>query len=354
MISRKTVMGGRFDVRQFSREENRMSVPTELTRREALTLALGASTALALPKIGHAQENQEILVAYYGALVNAGAVAVGLEKGFYSTPEVNVTSVVSTIGGGTAIRNMIGGGVEYGIVGTSAALTAIRSGIDVRIVHGVIRTLEDLLWVSMPGSGISSIEDLRGKRIGFTRPQSISETMAKWMVREHGLEGEVELVSLGGVAAGLSALEAGGVEAALINEPIWSAQKDRYQIAFTLEEVPPASQMVGVATRSMMENKPELLRALTGAWTNSVNFIYEDPAEAGRLMSRRYGADSLSEDVAIAAVERMAAINFWSRREIEIDGLETWLETMRLQGEWEGDADWDQIIDRSFLPEDLR
>ena len=120
-----------------------MHSPFTLDRRRALALGLGAVPAPFLPGAALAQEKMQILVAYYGALVNAGIVAIGQEKGFYKTAAVDASDVVSTIGGGTAIRNMIGGGVDYGIVGTSAALTAIRSGVEVRIVHGVIRTLED-------------------------------------------------------------------------------------------------------------------------------------------------------------------------------------------------------------------
>jgi NitT/TauT family transport system substrate-binding protein len=325
-----------------------------LNRRQAIAAVACASSLSLLPRHAISKEQMEILVAYFGALTNTGVVAVGLEKGYYDTPVVEVTSVVSSIGGGTAIRNMIGGGVDYGIVGTSAALNAIRSGIDVRIVHGVVRTMEDLLWVSMPDSGISSIEDLKGKKIGFTRPKSISETMARYMIDEAGLTGDIELVSLGGVGAGLSALEAGGVDAALINEPLWSARSDRYQVAFTLEAVPPASQMVGVATRAMMAERPEELRALVGAWSKSANFTYENPEEAGQLMSKRYGADTLPPDVAVKAVKRMADINYWSRGEIEQEGLEMWVEFMRQQDEWEGEADWSNIVDRSFLPSELQ
>ncbi len=327
-----------------------MTKSLELRRRDVMALTAGLTAGLVLPRVAWGQEKLQILVAYYGALVNAGIVAVGQEKGFYNTPAIDVRNVVSTIGGGTAIRNMIGGGVEYGIVGTSAALTAIKSGIDIKIVHGVIRTMQDLLWVSMPNSGINSIQDLKGKKIGFTKPQSISETMAKWMVEKHGLTGQVELVSLGSVAAGLSALEAGGVAAALINEPLWSARQDRYKIAFTLEEVPPASQMVGVATSSMIQKKPEVVRDLVDAYAKSAAFIYEDPAEAGRLMAKRYGETVLKPEVAVAAVTRMAKIDFWSRGEIDLKGLDVWLSFMRQQGEIDGDFDWNTAISTSYQP----
>jgi len=323
-------------------------------RRGVLGLGVGLMGAAALPRSAFAKLETDILVAYYGALINTAVVAVGLEKGFYDTANVKVRDAVSSIGGGTAIRNMVGGGLDYGIVGTSSALTAMREGIDIKIVHGVIRTMEDLFWVSMPNSGITSIADLKGKKIGFTKPKSISETMAKWMLDRHGLTDQVELVSLGGVGAGLSALESGGVDAALILEPLWSARKDRYQIAFTLSELPPMTQMVGVATGKMIKEQPDALRDLVSAWTQAANYTYDNQEDAAALMSKRFGAEALAPDVAKSAVANMAQINYWSRGEIDLAGLDFWLETMKFQGEWEGDADWAQMIDQSFLPAELR
>jgi NitT/TauT family transport system substrate-binding protein len=325
-----------------------------LDRRELLGLGLGIAGIGMLPTHAFAQKQVSLLAAYYGALTNTAPVAVGMKKGFYDTSNVKVSEVVSTIGGGTAIRNMVGGGLDYGIVGTAAAATAIQQGIGVKIVHGVIRTMEDLFWVSMPGSGISSIQDLKGKKIGFTKPKSISETMVMWMLEKHNLVGQVETVSLGGLGAGLSALESGGVDAALILEPLWSARKDRYQMAFTLAEFPPMMQMVGVATDEMIANEPEVLRDLVAGWTKSANFTYDNRDEAAMIISETFGAEKLPPEIAKSAVNNMADINYWSRGELDIEGLEQFLEAMRRQGEWEGEADWSKMIDQSFLPEDLR
>ena len=327
----------------------------QVGRRQALALGLGAGASLLLPRGARAApEKMEILVAYYGALINTAVVGVGLEKGFYSTPLVQVTDAVSTTGGGTAIRNMIGGNVEYGIVGTSAALTGMREGIDVRIVHGVISTMEDLFWVSMPNSGIKSIQDLKGKKIGFTKPKSISETMIKWMLRKHGMEGQAQLVSTGSVGSGLSALESGGVDATLILEPLWSARQGRYQIAFTLAELPGMTQMVGVATGKMIKERPDVLKALVNAWSESVDFTYKNGDEAAGYMSKRYGAQNLPPDVAKQAVRNLQKINYWSHGEIDAVGLNFWVQAMKEQGEWQGDPDWSKMIDQSFLPENLR
>jgi NitT/TauT family transport system substrate-binding protein len=332
-----------------------MSDKTSIGRREVLALGLGAgATVLSSGWSLAEQRKMEILVAYYGALLNTAVVGVGLEKGFYATPLVQVTDAVSSTGGGTAIRNMVGGDIEYAIVGTSAALAGMREGIDVKIVHGVIRTMQDLFWVSMPGSQITSIQDLKGKKIGFTKPKSISETMILWMLRKYGMEGQAQLVSTGSVGGGLSALEAGGVDATLILEPLWSARQGRYQIAFTLAELPPMSQMVGVATGKMMREQPAVLTALVNAWHQSVAFTYSNGDEAAVIMSKRYGEQNLPADVAKRAVTNLQKINYWSRGEIDMVGLGFWVQTMKEQGEWEGDADWSKMIIQDFLAASLR
>jgi NitT/TauT family transport system substrate-binding protein len=325
-----------------------------INRRQGLGLGLGMGASLLLPSMAQAQKKMEIMVDYYGALINTAVVAVGFEKGFYQTPLVSVTNAIAGGGGGTAIRNMIGGNLDYGIVGTSGALTGMREGLDLKIIHGGIRTMEDLFWVSMPNSGIKSIQDLKGKKVGFTRPKSISETMLKWKLKKAGMEGQVQMVSLGAVGVGLSALESGGVDAALILEPLWSARKSRYQVAFTLSELPPMTQMVGVATGKMIKEQPEVLRALVRAWQQSVDYTYANGDESAAFMSKRYGPQTLQLDIAKSAVKSLQSIKYWSRGEIDFQGLNFWVEAMREQGEWQGPADWGKMIDQSFLAPELR
>lgn len=330
-----------------------MNNQSHFSRRHALAMGLGAGSALLMPQMAKAQRKMDIMVDYYGALINTAVVAVGFEKGYYSTPLVSVGNAVTGGGGATAVRNMVGGNLEYGVIGTSAALTGMREGLDLRIVHGAIRTMEDLFWVSMPNSGIKSIQDLKGKKVGFTRPKSISETMLKWKLRKAGMEGQVQMVSLGAVGVGLSALESGGVDAALILEPLWSARKSRYQVAFTLSELPPMTQMVGVATGKMIKEQPEVLKALVKAWEQSVDFTYANGDEAGALMSKRFPT-VLPTDIAQSAVKNMQKVKYWSRGDIDMAGLNFWVEAMREQGEWKDTPDWSQMINQNFLPPELR
>ncbi|GAA4256943.1 ABC transporter substrate-binding protein [Azospirillum formosense] len=295
----------------------------------------------------------EIMASHYGALLNTAPIAVALERGDYKKNGVDVTDVMSSVGGGTGIRNMVGGGLGYGIVSTSTALAGIRQGMDIRIVHTAIRRVDDLLWVTRPDSGVSSVKDLVGRKVGITAPKSSSELMVVMAFEAAGFPGKADIVALGSVGSGLSALEQGGVDAALILEPLYSARKDRYNVAFSLENLPSMTPTVGVATGDFMRKSPDQLRGLLAAWRSAVNFIYENPEEAAKMVAKRYG-DTLPVDVATTSMKRMAAIKYWSQGDFDMDGLNIWVKGMERMGEWSGPVDWSKVLDDSFLAADLR
>jgi NitT/TauT family transport system substrate-binding protein len=298
--------------------------------------------------------SEEIVATHYGALLLGAPIAVAIERGEFQRRGVNVTGVINSVGGGTAMRNLIASGVGYAEVALPAALGAIRQGADVRIIVGGVVSVADILWVAMPNSGISSLRDLVGKRVNITAPRSSSETLALMAMEAAGIPpGQIRLVATGEVAAGLSALERGGIDAALIVEPLWSARQDRYRVAFTLENLPRMTQLVGVTTVEAASRNPERIRAIVAARRAAVDYIYAEPEAAARMVARQYG-ESLPVEVAIRAVRHMVEIGYWGRGNIEIAPLEAMVEGMRRRGDWSGPVDWDRIIDRSYLPEDLR
>ena len=296
---------------------------------------------------------ETIVASHYGFLFNTAPIAVAIERGEFKKRGVNITDVISSSGGGTTMRNQIAAGAGYGVVGTAAVLAAFREGHDVRIVSANVMSLADLFWVSMPGKGIKSIQDLVGKKISYTRPRSTSETLAKMAVKAAGLTGKIELVSLGKVGAGLSALERGDVDAALILEPIMSSRKGKYQVAFDLANLPRMTQTVGVTTAEFAKKNPDKLKAIIAARRAAVDYLYAEPEKAAKLIAKAYGK-KVSEEVAIIAVKNMVKINYWGRGKFDLPALEAMLDGLRSQGSWEGPIDWSKILDDSFLPDDQK
>lgn len=301
-----------------------------------------------------AAQAETIVASHYGFLFNTAPIAIAIERGEFAKRGLDITEVISSSGGGTTMRNQIASGAGYGVVGTAAALAAYREGHDIKIVSANVMSLADLFWVSMPGKGIKSIHDLIGKKVAYTRPRSTSETLAKMAIAAAGIPAsDIELVSLGKIGAGLAALERGDVDAALILEPLWSGRAGKYVIAFDLTNLPRMTQTVGVTTAEFMKESPDKLRAIIAARRAAVDYIYLEPENAAKLIAKAYG-DKVSEEVAITAVKNMVAINYWGRGRFDMAALEAMLDGLRAQGSWEGPIDWDDVLDDSFLPEDLQ
>ena len=320
---------------------------------KVLTFVLGMAIFAAVI-LSSSIRAETIVASHYGFLFNTAPIAVAIERGEFKKRGVDITDVISSAGGGTTMRNQIASGSGYGVVGTAAVLAAFREGHDIKIVSANVMSIADLFWVSMPGKGINSMQDLKGKKISYTKPRSTSQTLAKMAVAAAGLtEDEVELVSLGKVGAGLAALERGDVDAALILEPIMSSRKGKYEVAFDLTNLPNMTQTVGVTTAEFAKNNPDKLRAIIAARRAAVDYLYAEPVAAAKLVAKAYG-DKVSEEVAITAVKNMVAINYWGRGKFDMPALEAMLEGLRSQGSWEGPINWDDLIDQSFLPDDQK
>lgn len=324
-----------------------------LTRRALCASGLGAIGAALLPRSARAAFDLEIMAPYYKSLITMAPIAVALERGDYAKHGINVTGVLTSVGGGTGLRNMIGADLGYAEMGTASVLAGFKAGLDVKIVHNSIRTVTDILWVTMPNSPINSIKDIAGKRVGISSPRSTSETLANMALEAAGMSGQAKLIALGPVGAQLSALENGGVDAAFIMEPLYTQRRDKYKVAFRLDSLPLMSQNVGIATTDFIKKHPEELRRIIAGRRDAVDFIYSNTDAAAAMVSKRYG-DVLPADVAPVAMKSMAQINYWSRGQIEMEAFETVRKGLEMQGQWQGPVDWDKIIDRSFLPKDLQ
>ncbi len=299
--------------------------------------------------------SEEVVVSHYGTQLNTAAIAVALERGDFKKHGIDITGVLTAAGGGTSMRNLLAGELPYGEMGTSGVLAAHKQGVNIRIVNAASRTLEDLLWVTMPNSPVKSIKDLAGRKIAITSAKSITQLLSQMAFDAEGIApGKYQQIALGSVAAGLTALEQGNVDAAPILEPLWSSRAGRYRVAFDLSKLPSMTQTVGVTTVEYATKHPDKLRAIIAARRDAVDFIYANPEEAAKMMSKQFGSNTLPVDVAIRAVKNMVAIRYWSPGNIEMSGLEAMVDGMKRLGQWEGPVEWDKIVDRSYLPSDLQ
>src|SRR5690606_5604342 len=175
------------------------------------------------------------------------------DKGFFKDEGIEVTGIITSSGGGTSLRNMLAGGVPYGEVNPGVVVAAIQQGADLKIISDNVLTVAEFVWAVKPDSPIRTLQDFKGKKIGYTNPRSTSQALAQMLIQRAGLEPhEAEIVRTGGFGEMLAALESGLIDVAAVVEPLWSKVKDRYRAVVTASEVlPPLDNVVGVTTVDM-------------------------------------------------------------------------------------------------------
>jgi len=297
----------------------------------------------------------DLTVTHWGVLMYGVPFAVAQAKGYFKDEGVDVTGFITSEGGGTTLRNALAADTPYGEVSLNAVVAASQQGVPLTIVHGGVQSIGDILWVTRKDAdGINKIEDLKGKAVGYTSPRSVSQSVLLLAMNAAGIgPNDFDGKALGGIGAGLTALDEKAVDAATILEPIWTKVKAKYKPVFRPGEMLPSiTQTVGVVRTDFLKDHGDLIRGIIAARQKGVEFIYAHPEEAGQILAKAYNLDPA---IAVEAVQNVAAIKYWSPGSMDRESMTNMVKAMQLVGATpEGPFDWSGLIDESYLPESLR
>ena len=319
------------------------------------TLA-GLACAWLLCGAAHAEQ---IVVSNYGVTTNGMPFAIAMEKGYFKEQKVEVDGILTSDGGGTTIRNLLGGKLSYGEAAVSAVVSAVQGGADLKIISGNVHTVAEFVWVAMPKSPVNSLKDLKGRKLGFTNPRSTSQALAFLILEAQKLQpSDVELIRTGGFGAGLTMLEIGGVDVVPVAEPLWSKNQGKYKLIASAPDILPAlSNVVGVTTGAAARSNAEFIRGVIRARRKAVEFMYSSTREASAIIAKAYNLEApVAESTVrnLLASEKKGGIPYWGPGDIRIDTMDNMIRAQKIVGAMKGDADWSKLIDESFLPDDLK
>jgi len=319
----------------------------------------GFWAALALLSLPLGAQAEEIVVSNYGVAANGMPFAVAMAKGFFKAQGADVTGILSSDGGGTTVRTLLGGNLAYGEINPTATVIAIQQGADLKIVSDNVQTVAEFIWAVKPDSPIKTVADLKGKKIGYTNPRSTSQALAILVLEKAGLKPtDAELVKTGGFGEGIVALDLGAVDITPIPEPLWSQHQGKYRAVVRASDLlPPLDNVVGVTTGKAAATRGDFIRAVIHARRQAVDFMYANPDEAGDIIAKTY---NLAPDVARSAVRNLTSshaksgVRYWAAGGFDLKAMDEMMRAQKLVGALKDDPDWSKIIDESFLPDDLK
>lgn len=215
---------------------------------------------------------------------------VAEEQGFYEDAGFTVEPIF-TDGGGSNVQAIVSGNADVATqTGTSAVLSAVSNGAELRILSNAFRGI-DGLWVTEPDNPYEGLEDLAGQAVGYTSPGSSSHLAVEAFaakLEEMGLE-PIRPEAIGGTPDQLTAMSTDQIAAAYTNPPVGTDKIESGELRVVLNGFQELPEYADVSTRVIFtssafhEENPELVEAYLEAIQRTWDWIFENPEEAGRI-----------------------------------------------------------------------
>jgi NitT/TauT family transport system substrate-binding protein len=323
-------------------------------------IKLGAIAVLALAALLplRAVAAEQIVVSNFGVAANGMPYAIAMEKGFFKAEGADVSGILSSAGGGTTVRNLMTGNLSFGEIDLAGTVAAIQQGADLKIVSDNVLTVAEFVWAVKPDSPIKTIQDLKGKKIGYTNPRSTSQALDILLLEAAGLKpDDAELVKTGGFGEAVVALNLGLIDASAIADPVWSKNKSQFRVLVSASDVlPPLCNVIGVTTGEAAATKGDFIRAVLRGRRKAVEFMSTHPDEAADIVAKAYNLDV---EVARSTINNLVApsksgVPYWSAGNFDFAGMDRMIRAQKLVGALSGDVEWSKIVDESFLADDLK
>src|SRR5262245_5602226 len=265
-----------------------VAMPHRCVRWRACWLALCSAAALIIADVPGASA-AKIKMVFPGPVTTFSLpYLVAQKKGWMGGLEVEHVHVT---GDANAMRVLLSGNADIGLIGTLNVLASIHAGAGIRAVHSW-QPIGDYNLVLATGKG-SKLADLAGKTFASSGPGGLPDQLPRLIMRKHGIdEATARFVQVGGHAARLQAVIGGRADATLVNTvtALKGVQEGKVTAVARLSAEFPGLGYIWNVVRTDTLSKPELAAAfqsMTDIGVRGSRYIMENPDDAAAILHER-------------------------------------------------------------------
>src|SRR5438094_4494103 len=225
--------------------------------------------SVALPV--YAQKLDRAVLAFGSTGPNLTPFWVAREAGLYRQYGLDV-DVVFFRGSTIAINALATRDAHFGAFGASSSVLAKLGGMDTVLIA---TATPGLLFYLVTKKEIKNAGDLKGKRIGASRPGTDSDLAARIAVQKLGLsEKDVSIISMGSDTERLSAMTQGVAEATVVTIGGYvAAQKLGFHSLIDLSQANvPYEAASLITTRALIKENPDMVLRFTKGFVAAIQY----------------------------------------------------------------------------------
>ena len=317
--------------------------------RVAAALLLIGATLAALVGVVPAGAETLLNVATPAIAFSFVPVNIGIEKGFFQKHGIAV-NLITFRGGSPMMQAATAGSVDI-VVGSGSDFVYLRKGVPLTAVAQAAGPPNLFGVVVWNDSGIKTVEDLKGTKMGISTVGSMTEWLALDLARWKGWPpGSIDPVAIGSDQAGqVAALKLHQV-ASVMGTSAFGLQLEEQHDGRLLIQV---SDYLGdivihmvEATNTIAAKNPDAVRGFLAGWFDTIRFMRENKAETVALARGETGFDQTVEDREYDLTMPMFSTDGHFRPE----GLRSLLSLLSRHGAIPADTDLTKFYTDRFLP----
>lgn len=317
-----------------------------------LQVTVGVAIAIASLSIGgiqvHAAELKKITVGESAVTISFTPIAIGKALGIWQ--EEGIEPVLSSLRGDAQVHQALSGGnIQIG-VGSGPGIGFLAKGVPARAIAVISNEPTDMMIAVSEKSGVKSVKDLEGKRIGVSTQGSLTD----WLTKQIGIQqgwgpNGVKSVSLGDLKSMMAALEtnsiSGFVHSVEMGYASESAGKARVLQDFG-GTVKHFHTHVIFARLDMIERDPDGLRRFLRGWFRAQAYMQSHPKESAKIAAKAMNVDEAATERAMMMY--VPAISHDG--DFADEALNTLASSFVEMGILEQKPNMGNLLDRSFVP----
>jgi len=261
----------------------------DITRRRALALAMAAAAApfAVAPVLGQSRTKLRVGKAIAAQMSFAG-LEVGQAAEIWKEAGLDI-EIVSFTGDARMQQAFAAGSIDIGL-GSGPAMGYASKGVPAHAVASLANRPDNFVIAVGEKSGVKTIDEMKGKRIGVTTLGSLTEWLARTTSARRGWGPTgMEIVSMGETRSRLAALEAGELSA-IVTSAVQAFQmeadkKGRVLVSFGAD-VPHFHTNIIFAHDDLIAKRPDDLRRFLSAWFKTAKFMRANKADSVKAIAR--------------------------------------------------------------------
>ena len=275
-------------------------------------LAIGAlSITLIIPAYGNTAwaDGQTVRIQVSKNTVCGIAMQIAAENGYFDDElgKIGQKAEVTSAASSETVNLITAGKIDAAFGLACNFITPISNGLPVSFVTGVHTGCTK--FFAKAGSGISSLEDLKGKTIGVPTLSDSSTLNLKRKLQDLGFQVNEPNADVKFVAYDMAdlplALDNGAVDAIGVHEPMGYMTEQNYDVVKLLDtgtddKFKDEYCCMALVTQDMIENNPEGAAAFARAVQKGAAFVEADPEKAAKIqLDAGYVSGTLEDNVAV-------------------------------------------------------